>query len=276
MIETILTCVKDQYKGLQAHKGKTALVFCTAYFLLGLPLTTDAGTFIMSLLDNYGVGTAAFLYGILEVVGIFWIYGLKNFCLDVQFMLGSPVSIIWRSTWLVITPLVLIVIFIYGNVLIFQTHADESTEIPFWGTGIGWGLAGIALIQIPIWFVIGVFRQKGPSLSQKFIQSFRATNDYGPIDDKIYQDWHQWKMEQSAGFRDIDTLESSAYQKNKTNLFAAMSDAKKGSDNPGFVPDNAPPPDHVLSFNNTSHSLEGKDSFRKPRLLSKRNFDDNY
>jgi len=41
MIETILTCVKDQYEWLQQHKGKTALVFCTVYFLFGLPLTTD-------------------------------------------------------------------------------------------------------------------------------------------------------------------------------------------------------------------------------------------
>lgn len=63
----------------------------------------------MSLLDNYGVGTAAFLYGILEVVGVFWIYGLNSFCKDVQFMFGNPVSIIWKATWGVITPLVLIV-----------------------------------------------------------------------------------------------------------------------------------------------------------------------
>lgn len=41
MIETILTCIKDQYQSLQNHKGKTALVFCFAYMLLGLPLTTD-------------------------------------------------------------------------------------------------------------------------------------------------------------------------------------------------------------------------------------------
>ncbi len=63
----------------------------------------------MSLLDNYGVGTAAFLYGILEVVGIMWVYGLKNFCLDAQFMLGNQVSIIWKVTWGLLTPLVLIV-----------------------------------------------------------------------------------------------------------------------------------------------------------------------
>ena len=63
----------------------------------------------MSLLDNYGVGTAAFLYGILEVVGIMWVYGLKNFCQDTHFMLSSRPSIIWKVTWGFITPIVLIV-----------------------------------------------------------------------------------------------------------------------------------------------------------------------
>lgn len=66
----------------------------------------------MSLLDNYGVGTAAFLYGILEVTGIVWIYGLRNFCQDIQFMFGSPVSIIWKTMWLFFTPTILIVSFL--------------------------------------------------------------------------------------------------------------------------------------------------------------------
>ena len=41
MIETILTCAKDQFESLHRHKGKTAFVFCSIYFLFGLPLTTD-------------------------------------------------------------------------------------------------------------------------------------------------------------------------------------------------------------------------------------------
>lgn len=94
----------------------------------------------MQLLDNYGVGTAAFLYGTFEVIGIMWAYGLSNFCLDVQFMLGSRPSILWKITWGVLTPFVLIVIFIYGNVLIFRNKADVTDEMPEWGTGIGWAL----------------------------------------------------------------------------------------------------------------------------------------
>ena len=41
MVETILTCVKDEFQFLHKHKAKTALAFCLFYMLLGLPLTTD-------------------------------------------------------------------------------------------------------------------------------------------------------------------------------------------------------------------------------------------
>lgn len=41
MVETIATCVKDRFESLHDHKAKTALIFCTTFMLLGLPLTTD-------------------------------------------------------------------------------------------------------------------------------------------------------------------------------------------------------------------------------------------
>lgn len=39
--------------------------------------------------------------------------GLENFCADVEFMLKRRLGLYWRVCWGVVTPLVLIVIFIY-------------------------------------------------------------------------------------------------------------------------------------------------------------------
>jgi hypothetical protein len=63
----------------------------------------------MSLLDNYGVGTAVFFYGIVQTVGVMWIYGLKTFCRDVKFMLNRSVSKFWKVTWGITAPVSLIV-----------------------------------------------------------------------------------------------------------------------------------------------------------------------
>ncbi len=64
----------------------------------------------MTLLDNYGVGTAIFFYGIAQTVAIFWIYGLKRFCSDVKFMIDKTVGIFWKVTWVFTAPVALIVI----------------------------------------------------------------------------------------------------------------------------------------------------------------------
>ena len=43
MIETILSCTRDQFPRLHRHKPMTALIFCIIFFCFGLPLTTDVG-----------------------------------------------------------------------------------------------------------------------------------------------------------------------------------------------------------------------------------------
>lgn len=64
---------------------------------------------MMKLLEDYGVGLTAFLYGIVQVIGIVWIYGLDRFCSDIEFMLKKKVSVFWKFTWAFATPITLIV-----------------------------------------------------------------------------------------------------------------------------------------------------------------------
>ncbi|OTF79362.1 sodium/chloride dependent amino acid transporter-like protein, partial [Euroglyphus maynei] len=149
MIETILTCIKDEFESLHEHKAKLALTFCVLFMLLGIPLTTDAGSYIMLLLDNYGVGTAAFLYGIIQIVAISYIYGLRNFIDDIHFMLKRKPSLYWKLTWGFITPTVLATIFIYGNVLIIKEERIKP-GIPNWGDHIGYVLGMFFFISFRI------------------------------------------------------------------------------------------------------------------------------
>nr|XP_027199269.1 sodium-dependent nutrient amino acid transporter 1-like [Dermatophagoides pteronyssinus] len=194
MIETILTCIKDEFESLHKHKAKLALAFCVFFMLLGIPLTTDAGSYIMLLLDNYGVGTAAFLYGIIQMVAIAYIYGLNNFNDDIHFMLKQKPSLYWKLTWGFITPSVLAIIFIYGNILIMM---DERVKpgIPNWGNHIGYVLAGTAIIQIPFWMLMTISKQKGATLFEKIQLAFRPTNDWGPIDEEIFTEWSHFKVD---------------------------------------------------------------------------------
>ncbi|XP_064487090.1 sodium-dependent nutrient amino acid transporter 1-like isoform X2 [Ornithodoros turicata] len=191
LVETILTTIRDQFPQLQKRKWMLVLPCTTFLFLCGLSLTTDAGQYIMRLLDNYGVGGALFFYAILESVSIMWIYGYRSFCKDIEFMLNMRVGIFWKVTWAFMAPILLIGIFVYGNILLFMDGGGSGKGIPWWGNLIGWMLAAVCLIQIPVWMVVVVRKTKGSSLLERLRQSFRPAMDWGPRD---LETRHQWKI----------------------------------------------------------------------------------
>lgn len=83
------------------------------------------------MVDYFGGTFIIFVFAIFEVIAVVWVYGtifqkinveffskfrilgLENFCDDLEFMLKMKVSWYWRWTWGIITPLILIVVFIY-------------------------------------------------------------------------------------------------------------------------------------------------------------------
>ncbi|KAI1284893.1 Sodium-dependent nutrient amino acid transporter 1 [Halotydeus destructor] len=160
-LEVLLTCIKDQYTWLNQHKSKLALALCVLFFFLGLPLTTNAGMYMVALLNNYGAGSAMFFYGIVELVGLTWIYGLSQLCIDFRFMLDRPVGFYWRFTWSFASPITILVIFVYGNYEIFSNLDTTGSGIPDWGYAIGWSLSLVALIQLPFWILVTTFGNSG-------------------------------------------------------------------------------------------------------------------
>lgn len=73
---------------------------------------------MLNLVDYFGGTLIIFPLAIAEVVAIFWVYGLENFCLDIEFMSGKPISWYWRICWSVVAPVAMIVIFIYSLISI--------------------------------------------------------------------------------------------------------------------------------------------------------------
>ncbi|XP_035231754.1 sodium-dependent nutrient amino acid transporter 1-like isoform X2 [Stegodyphus dumicola] len=107
-LETVLTVIKDKFPAVRDFKWMLSLGTCTLFFLLGLPLTTNVGQHILVLLNNYGVSAAVYFYATLEIIGIMWIYGIRNFLVDVKFMTGTTPGIFWKITWAFTAPLALI------------------------------------------------------------------------------------------------------------------------------------------------------------------------
>lgn len=74
---------------------------------------TQGGQWFITLVDYYGGTFVAIIVGVLEIVTVFWVYGLSNFLDDMEFMLNKRLGFYWRACWFLITPFLMIVILIY-------------------------------------------------------------------------------------------------------------------------------------------------------------------
>ncbi|RWS13774.1 Sodium-dependent nutrient amino acid transporter 1-like protein [Dinothrombium tinctorium] len=188
LVETILTCIREEFTCLQKHNYLVALISCVFYTIGGFSLTNNAGRQVLQIFNNYGVGTALFLYGVLEMIGLMWIYGCKRFASDLQFMSGKSVGIFWKITWTFICPIVLIVIFVFGT----YTEAVKEKELNIVAV-IGWAFAAFALSQIPIWAIVNVYNNPG-TLMERVKQAISPASDWGPSDPQEFQKWQNRKM----------------------------------------------------------------------------------
>jgi len=182
LLETVTTALYDAVPSTRAHKVKVTLVACSACFLLGLPCASQAGQYVLTLMDTFG-GLGVMLIAVFELIGIMWVYGVRRFSDNVQFMTGYKPSIFFKVCWVLIAPLLLAAIFAYA---MFEYKAPKYGDYvyPDWALGVGWALAGISVIQIPIWAVcvLGYYTCKGDPG-----QAFRPLPSWGPGDPEARQ-----------------------------------------------------------------------------------------
>src|SRR5437868_15078043 len=88
------------------------------------------------------------------------IAGVKNFSNDVKFMLGSPPSIIFRVSWVLISPLVLLVLIVYYFVEWTPIKYNNIEPYPAWADYVGLIFAALSVLQIPVIAALVVFKKK--------------------------------------------------------------------------------------------------------------------
>ncbi|XP_039287261.1 sodium-dependent proline transporter [Nilaparvata lugens] len=210
LLENVLTSISDEFTGLRNHK----LIFCISTavicYLIGLTCVTHGGNYVLTLMDNYGGGRAVLFIAIFECIALSWIYGIKRLCEDLRYMLGFIPNFYWRITWCFFAPVILSVIFIYSLIDYKPLHY-ENYDYPDWADGIGWVLAGLSTLQIPVWAIAIVLRQKGPTFKEKFCQALKSNSDWGPSDADLKEEWSAIKKES-----EIRAMKSSSHQNGMT------------------------------------------------------------
>jgi solute carrier family 6 (neurotransmitter transporter, glycine) member 5/9 len=117
----------------------------------------------LTLVDYYGASFIAFILAIAELYTFCYIYGVKRLCKDIEFMLGFRPNIYWRLCWWVLTPGLMTVILVY-TLLNLSPLKNGDIEYPPVAHIVGYCISGLGLIQLPIFAIYAICKQKESSL----------------------------------------------------------------------------------------------------------------
>ncbi|XP_037818800.1 sodium-dependent nutrient amino acid transporter 1-like [Lucilia sericata] len=187
---TIVTIICDQYKSLKYWV--VALITSICGFLLGVVYVTPGGQWILNLVDFYGGTYVIFALAIFEIVGVIWIYGLQNFCDDVEFMTHRKVSMYWRICWSFLTPVMMTIIFIY-SVITIEPLTYKGIDYPDSANAAGWIIFIIGILQFPLWGLWYIKSHYKESFLTSFVVSLKSTEYWGPSNPETRAKWYAYK-----------------------------------------------------------------------------------
>ncbi|KAK3878040.1 hypothetical protein Pcinc_009757 [Petrolisthes cinctipes] len=196
----IITAICDQFPHL--IKWQVTLGVCISGMLVGILYTIPQGQYILTLLNHYAGGVPIFALMIFELVGVVWVYGLPRLLKDIEFMLNRKTGMYWKVCWGVFNPLFLIVVFIYSQAtaspLKYGSYVFDDVA-----TGIGIGIATMAILMVPLMFLVQLYQthisNDSPSIINSLGKVFRPAYDWGPKDSILNQEYHQFLLSKKNG-----------------------------------------------------------------------------
>ncbi|XP_076679954.1 sodium-dependent nutrient amino acid transporter 1 [Andrena cerasifolii] len=181
----------------KVSQWKLVLLLSILGFVISLVYVTPGGQWFVSLVDYYGGTFVAIILGVLEMITIFWIYGVSNFLNDVEFMLGKKPSWYWRFCWAFITPVLMIVILAY-TIITYEPPTYDGVPFPAYAYGIGWSLLALGVLTIAASILHKLIEKRSSSMLETIKAAFRPNEEkWGPSDPKVRLEWKEFKAEKN-------------------------------------------------------------------------------
>ncbi|KAJ4442665.1 hypothetical protein ANN_04254, partial [Periplaneta americana] len=226
----VITMICDRFSHLKYWV--VALATCIGGFLVGLIYVTPGGQYILTLVDFYGANFTVFILGTIEMIGIAWIYGMDNFCNDVEFMVGRKVGPYWRICWGIVTPVLMIVILIYAMV-IMEPEKYHGSLFPTSAYAAGWVLFGFGVIQFPIWALFTMLKKREGSLWETIKSSLQPSDMWRPQNPEQYKAWKEFR---EMKMKEVESADESLLEK-VVRVFTGYTPARRKLVESNSVPD---------------------------------------
>ncbi|XP_009897880.2 sodium-dependent neutral amino acid transporter B(0)AT1 [Dryobates pubescens] len=147
-------------------------LICLGSYLIAFIFVLNSGNYWLALFDNFAGSIPLLIIAFCETFSVVYIYGIDRFNKDIEFMIGHKPNIFWQVTWRVISPLIMLVIFLFYFVvkvneeLLYSvwdpSYEDfpkpQKTEYPGWVYVIIVIIAGVPSLVIPVFAIYKAIR----------------------------------------------------------------------------------------------------------------------
>nr|XP_022339456.1 sodium- and chloride-dependent glycine transporter 1-like isoform X1 [Crassostrea virginica] len=194
MFETIASGLADKFpKQLNSRKVQTTAFLCIFLFILGIPFTTNGGIYLFQLIDWYCAAFCIMLGTFLECFVVAWVYGAERFSRDVELMIGKPVHIVMRISWCIITPAVMLLLFLAS--LTFYAPPNSATyTYPDFAIAIGQFFAVLPLLPVLFFMIWEICHSEGTFI-QRIKTKSRPDSSWGPHSKRHWQSYKMYEYE---------------------------------------------------------------------------------
>uniref|UniRef100_A0ABI7VQL1 Solute carrier family 6 member 19 n=1 Tax=Felis catus TaxID=9685 RepID=A0ABI7VQL1_FELCA len=147
-------------------------LICLGTYLIAFIFTLNSGQYWLSLLDSYAGSIPLLIIAFCEMFAVVYVYGVDRFNRDIEFMIGHKPNIFWQVTWRVISPLLMLVIFLFFFVvkvkeeLIYSVWdpayeefpKSQKVTYPGWVYAVVVIVAGVPCLAIPVFAIYKLIR----------------------------------------------------------------------------------------------------------------------
>ncbi|GFN75094.1 sodium- and chloride-dependent taurine transporter-like [Plakobranchus ocellatus] len=165
-VEGFITACVDLYPSIlrrNYNKEIFIAVVCFICFLIGLSMVTEGGMYVFQLFDYYSASRIVMVVATIECLVVAYVYGIDRFLDNLHIMFGfqshklaRTFRMITKVFWTFLSPTFTLAIFVLGCVSYSElTYKRKQVlyEYPPWAIGVGWMLAMVSVILIPVFMV---------------------------------------------------------------------------------------------------------------------------
>jgi len=181
-LEVVITTLEDGYskwieRYLKRHE-LLVLIVCVISLALGIPHVMQGGMYFFQLMDYYVAGISLMFLAFFEVIAVTWLYGTERLSQDFARMTGRRPPVYFQICWKFLAPFLILAIWIF-SLIDYERPTYGSYRYPEWAIGLGWWLASLSILPIPVCAGLALWQAPGSTPWQRLKNAIQPDGSLG-------------------------------------------------------------------------------------------------